>query len=108
MTRFDPIQTVLDRMSATGMTAADVARVAQMNRQQVDRYLARTVTPSVNAWVVLMSAVGLTPDARVSDDWKIAERAERMATRAQVLEMQSAEIDPMVLTREVFVRSRVA
>ena len=101
------ISIIQDRMARIGMTRADLVLSSGMSRTQIDRYLNGTVTPSVNAWVTMMSAVGLELDVRPSVMWKRAERAERMSRRAQVLEMQGAEQDPSLVTMELFLSERV-
>lgn len=94
-------------MDEVGMTRADLVKSSGIGRQQIDRYLGGTVTPSVTAWVTLLNAVGLDVDTRPSATWQRAERAERMSRRAQVLEMQGASREPSLVVVELFLSERV-
>lgn len=108
METFDPIHVLRERMSETGLSVADVAFCAGINRQQLDRYLSGESQPSVGVWVQLMSAVGLMPDASPSREWLLTEMSERVARRAQTLEMQSSDVEPRVVIRELFIAARMA
>lgn len=84
------VTAITERMEQIGMTRADLVRAADMSRTQVDRYLSGAVVPSATVWLRLVDAVGMKVDLSPSDEWAGVEFADKVARRAQVLEMQAS------------------